>query len=67
MLAAFNLSRDGGRFSFLNEPEDNEGLAPEDLVDLLQQAVAPEVWDNPDYPSRFVVAALFIRAPAGCA
>ena len=62
-VAAFSLNNDGGNFNFLNEPENNEALAPEDLVDLLQQAVAPEVWDNPDYQVTVRDSRLFIRAP----
>ena len=30
-------------------PETGKGASPEDLVDLIQKAVSPQTWQNPDY------------------
>lgn len=37
-------------------------FAPEDIVDLMQQAVAPAVWDDPDYLVTIRGNRLFVRA-----
>ena len=28
---------------------EDEGIGPEDLIDLIREAVSPEAWDNPEY------------------
>ena len=65
-LFALDTSGSGGFGIFDGSPfgddADNEGLAPEDLVDLIQMAVAPDEWDNPDYGIDIRQNYLLVRA-----
>jgi hypothetical protein len=51
-LGTFSTGDDaGGGFDLFGGGgfDDGDGITPDDLIDLIQTAVAPGEWDNPDY------------------
>lgn len=56
----------GGGFNLFAAPADDESapaLSPEDLVDLIQQAVSPAVWENDAYDIVIRGTTLLVTAP----
>lgn len=56
----------GAGFSLFAAPAEDEAapaISPEDLVDLIQQAVSPTIWENQDYGITIRGTTLLVNAP----